>query len=50
MHDLLNRMFEGSGEALVMNMLRTKQIDAEKLASLVEEFDASEGEADAKSR
>jgi predicted transcriptional regulator len=49
-HDLLNRMFEGSGEALVMNMLRTKQIDAEKLASLIEKFDASEGDADAKSR
>lgn len=43
--DLLNRMFDGSGENLVMNMLRTKQIDKAKLAELIKNFEASEGKA-----
>jgi predicted transcriptional regulator len=45
--DLLNRMFDGSVEGLVMNMIRTKQIDSTKLAELAEKVARAEGEADA---
>jgi BlaI family penicillinase repressor len=44
--DLLNRMFDGSVEGLVMNMLRTKQIDSAKLAELAELVADAEGESD----
>ena len=43
--DLLNRMFDGSVESLVMNMLRTKQIDSAKLAELTEMVASAEGES-----
>jgi predicted transcriptional regulator len=46
--DLLNRMFDGSVEGLVMNMLRTRQIDAAKLSELAEKVANAEGEMDAK--
>jgi predicted transcriptional regulator len=46
--DLLNRMFDGSVEGLVMNMIRTRQIDSAKLAELAEKVAKAEGEADAK--
>jgi predicted transcriptional regulator len=41
--DLLNRMFDGSVEGLVMNMLQTRQIDAEKLVELVKKVASAEG-------
>jgi len=44
--DLLNRMFDGSVEGLVMNMLRTKQIDSAKLSKLAEMVAIEEGESD----
>src|ERR1700694_1576455 len=44
--DLLNRMFDGSVEGLVMNMIRTKQIDSTKLAELAEKVARAKGEAD----
>jgi predicted transcriptional regulator len=46
--DLLNRMFDGSVEGLVMNMLRTKQIDAAKLDELAKKVASAEGELNAK--
>lgn len=36
--DLVDRMFGGSSEALVMSLLRNRQIDPEKLAELTERF------------
>ena len=48
--DLLNRMFDGSSEALVMNMLKAKQIDAAKLAELAQRVDSAEGGPDADSQ
>jgi predicted transcriptional regulator len=44
--DLLNRMFDGSVEGLVMNMVRTRQIDSSKLAALAELVASAEGESD----
>jgi predicted transcriptional regulator len=44
--DLLNRMFDGSVEGLVMNMVRTRQIDSAKLAALAELVASAEGESD----
>jgi predicted transcriptional regulator len=45
-HDLLSRMFDGSVEGLVMNMLRTKQIDSAKLSKLAKMVASAEGELD----
>ena len=36
--DLIDRMFGGSSEELVMSLLKTRQIDAKKLAELTERF------------
>ena len=36
--DLIDRMFGGSSEELVMSLLKSRQIDAERLASLTERF------------
>lgn len=44
--DLLNRMFDGSVEGLVMSMLRTKQINARKLTELAEKVSKAERKAD----
>jgi predicted transcriptional regulator len=46
--DLLTRMFDGSVEGLLMNMVRTKQVDAAKLAELVQRVSDAEGGANAK--
>jgi len=46
-HDLLNRMFDGSAEGLVMNLVQNKQIDAAKLAELAERVARKEDAADA---
>jgi len=40
-------MFDGSVEGLVMNMIRTRQIDSTKLAELAEKVARAEGEANA---
>lgn len=42
-HDLLNRMFDGSVEGMVMNMVRTKQIDATKLSEIARRVAEAEG-------
>jgi BlaI family transcriptional regulator, penicillinase repressor len=36
--DLIDRMFGGSSEELVMSLLKNRQIDAQKLAELTERF------------
>lgn len=36
--DLVDRMFGGSSEELVMSLLRNRQIDAKKLAELTQRF------------
>jgi predicted transcriptional regulator len=41
--DLIDRMFGGSSEELVMSLLRNRQIDAKKLAKLTERFNEKEG-------
>ncbi len=45
--DLLNRMFDGSVDGLVMNLVRNKKIDAAKLAELAERVARAEGGSDA---
>ena len=42
-HDLLSRMFDGSVEGMVMNMVRTKQIDATKLSEIARRIAEVEG-------
>lgn len=42
--DLIDRMFGGSSEELVMNLLKSRQINAERLAELSERFNKGEGE------
>jgi predicted transcriptional regulator len=46
-HDLLSRMFDGSVEGMVMNMVRTKQIDATKLSEIARRVAEAEGAPDA---
>jgi predicted transcriptional regulator len=38
LRDLIDRMFGGSSEELVMSLLKTRQIDAKKLAELTRKF------------
>ncbi len=38
LRDLVDRMFGGSSEELVMSLLKTRQIDARKLAELSDKF------------
>ena len=42
--DLIDRMFGGSSEALVMSLLRNGEIDTSKLAELTERFSRGEGD------
>jgi predicted transcriptional regulator len=42
LHELVDRMFGGSSEDLVMSLLKTRQIDAKRLAELTEKFDAEQ--------
>lgn len=44
--DIIDRMFGGSSEELVMSLLKSRQIDAKRLAKLSERF--SKGEEDTK--
>ena len=39
LRDLVDRMFGGSSEELVMSLLKTRQIDAKKLTELTKQFD-----------
>ena len=50
LHDLIDRMFGGSSEELVMSLLKNGQIDAEKLAKLTERFNEAEKEESEKER
>lgn len=43
--DLIDRMFGGSSEELVMSLLRSRQIDAKQLAELTERFNRKAGES-----
>ena len=43
-HDLLSRMFNGSVEDLLMNLVRTQQVDAAKLAELIQRVTNAEGD------
>jgi BlaI family penicillinase repressor len=40
--DLVDRMFGGSSEELVMSLLKNRQLDAKKLAELTERFNREE--------
>lgn len=42
MRDLVDRMFGGSSEELVMSLLKSRQLDARKLAELTERFKREE--------
>ena len=43
--DLIDRMFGGSSEELVMSLLKSRQIDAKRLAKLTEKFSKEKGGA-----
>ena len=44
LRDLIDRMFGGSSEELVMSLLKNGQIDSKKLAELTERFNREAGE------
>jgi predicted transcriptional regulator len=44
--DVIDRMFAGSSEELVMSLLKSRQIDAKRLAKLTERFSKNEEEAE----
>jgi predicted transcriptional regulator len=41
--DMIDRMFGGSSEELVMSLLKSRQIDAKRLAKLTEQFSKGKG-------
>lgn len=43
--DLVDRMFGGSSEELVMSLLKSRQIDAKKLAELTKRFNQEGGKS-----
>lgn len=43
LRDMIDRMFAGSSEELVMSLLKSKQIDAKRLAKLTEKFSKEKG-------
>jgi len=45
LRDVVDRMFGGSSEELVMSLLKSRQIDARRLAKLTEQFSKTKGEA-----
>lgn len=49
-HDLLSKMFDGSVENLLMNLVRTEQLDAKSLVDLARRVTEAEGRASAKSK
>ena len=44
LRDLIDRMFSGSSEDLVMSLLKSRQIDAKTLADLTRRFEKEAGE------
>jgi len=48
--DLLDRIFDGSIENLLMNLVNTRQIDGVELAKLAQRIAQAEGDEDARSR
>ena len=44
LRELIDRMFGGSSEELVMSLLKSRQIDAAKLAELTRRFHQTEGD------
>ncbi len=44
LRDLIDRMFGGSSEELVMSLLKNREIDGKKLADLTERFNKEAGE------
>lgn len=45
LRDMIDRMFGGSSEELVMSLLKSRQIDAKRLAKLSERFSKGDEEA-----
>lgn len=45
LRDMIDRMFGGSSEELVMSLLKNRQIDAKKLTELTERFHTEESES-----
>ena len=45
LRDVIDRMFGGSSEELVMSLLKSRQIDARRLAKLTEKFNKMKGDA-----
>jgi BlaI family penicillinase repressor len=45
LRDLIDRMFGGSSEELVISLLKSRQIDAKRLARLTEQFNKTKGGA-----
>ena len=43
LRDMIDRMFGGSSEELVMSLLKSRQIDAKRLAKLTEQFSKDKG-------
>ena len=44
LRDVIDRMFGGSSEELVMSLLKSRQIDAKRLAKLSEQFNKAKGD------
>lgn len=44
LRDVIDRMFGGSSEELVMSLLKSRQIDARRLAKLTEQFNKTKGD------
>lgn len=44
LRDVIDRMFGGSSEELVMSLLKSRQIDARRLAKLTEQFNKMKGD------
>ena len=44
LRDVIDRLFGGSSEELVMSLLKSRQIDARRLAKLSEQFNRKKGE------
>ena len=45
LRDVIDRLFGGSSEELVMSLLKSRQIDAKRLAKLSEQFKKTKGDA-----
>jgi predicted transcriptional regulator len=43
LRDVVDRMFGGSSEELVMSLIKSKQLDAKKIAELSRRLEAGEG-------